>query len=137
MYSPLKFPVSKYLRQKLKPNGINNPRSLFRGSFSHQNSSTMGSNAMWLLAFNCRGMYWADFTTMSVANVKDNDLYNTWCAIQSMYLRPLIDIKPRRQNDQMKIRIDQYPTLQLFRLAKLSFAKRCIENKTRNCSIYK
>ena len=79
---------------------------------------------MWLLAFNCRGMYWADFTSMSISNVEDNDLYNTWCGTDALYLDHYRHKTQDTEGIEMKIRIDQYPTLQLFILAKLSFAKR-------------
>ena len=129
IYSKLKFP-SKYLPTKVKTKWKQTTPEAFLEAVSRiKTLRQWEAMTMWLLAFNCRGMYWADFTTMSVANVKDNDLYNTWCSDKSMYLDHFRHKTQDRQNDEMKIRIDQYPTLQLFILAKLSFAKRYWKTK--------
>ena len=78
---------------------------------------------MWLLAFNCRGLYWGDFTSLKVSNVMENDLYSTWCSNSALYIKHDRHKTKDTSNIEMLIRID-YPTLLLFKLAKLSFAKR-------------
>ena len=87
------------------------------------------SLAMWLLAFCCRGMYWADFTTIKSTNVRDNKLYNTWCSDDSIYLMHERHKTQDSENVDMLIKIDKYPTMELFRLIKLSFAKRYFKTR--------
>lgn len=129
VYEPLKF-KKKYMLPKVKSKWTQtNPEAFLEAVSRIKTLRQWEGMAMWLLAFNCRGMYWADFTSMSVANVKDNDLYNTWCQDKSMYLDHYRHKTKNTQGLEMKIRIDQYPTLQLFRLAKLSFAKRYWKTK--------
>lgn len=87
------------------------------------------SLAMWLLAFCCRGLYWADFTTIKSANVRHNELYNTWCSDNSIYLLHERHKTQDSENVDMLIKIDKYPTMDLFRLIKLSFAKRYFKTR--------
>ena len=80
--------------------------------------------AMWLLAFCCRGLYWSDFTTMKAEDIKDNDLYNTWCGLDDMYILHNRHKTKDSNNVEMLIKVSRYPTLQLFKIIKHSFAKR-------------
>jgi len=124
VYQPLKF-KKKYMMKKTRTDwSQTSPEAYLEAVSRIKSLRQWEAMAMWLLAFNCRGMYWGDFTSMSVANVNDNDLYNTWCGTDALYVDHYRHKTQDTQGMQMKIRIDQYPTLQIFRLAKLSFAKR-------------
>ena len=44
------------------------------------------SLALWLLAFGCRGLYWADFTMFKSVNVKKHKDYDTWANEQEIFI---------------------------------------------------
>tara|TARA_B110000977_G_C11025911_1_gene473130 strand:- start:808 stop:1581 length:774 start_codon:yes stop_codon:yes gene_type:complete len=66
---------------------------------------------------------------MEQANVKDNDLYNTWCSDDNIYILHNRHKTKDTDNDQMLIKINKYPALQLFRYVKFSFAKRMFKTR--------
>tara|TARA_B110000902_G_scaffold136685_1_gene158187 strand:- start:130 stop:1686 length:1557 start_codon:yes stop_codon:yes gene_type:complete len=126
-----KFPVSKKLKMKKTRTQWTQatPEMFLKAIDNVDTLRQWESLAMWLLSFCCRGLYWGDFTTMEQANVKDNDLYNTWCSNDNIYILHNRHKTKDTDNDQMLIKINKYPTLQLFRYVKLSFAKRMFKTR--------
>ena len=126
-----KFPVSKKLKMKKTRTQWTQatPEMFLKAIDNVDTLRQWESLAMWLLSFCCRGLYWGDFTTMEQANIKDNDLYNTWCSDENIYILHNRHKTKDTDNDRMLIKIYKYPTLQLFRYVKLSFAKRMFKTR--------
>ncbi|MDG1823432.1 MAG: phage integrase SAM-like domain-containing protein [Flavobacteriaceae bacterium] len=83
------------------------------------------SLCMWLLSFCMRGMYFADFSSISENDIiGDNDEYQTWCTDKEFVIKHRRHKVKRRMSQPMFIRIDRYPTSQLFLMLKFSFASR-------------
>lgn len=85
------------------------------------------SLTMWLLQFCTRGMYYKDFSRIneSIINKDENtDDYKIWCVDKQMVIKHRRNKTKNRVSAPMYIRIDNYPTKQLFWMLKYSFAVR-------------
>jgi len=83
------------------------------------------SLVMWLLKFCLRGFYFSDFPLLSEKQIQDNnDEYKTWCIDNEMVISHIRNKNISRQSETMYIRIDKYPTAQLFHMLKYSFMLR-------------
>ena len=85
------------------------------------------SLTMWLLQFCTRGMYYKDFSRIneSIINKDENsDDYKIWCVDKEMVIVHRRNKTKNRVSAPMYIRIDNYPTRQLFWMLKYSFAVR-------------
>jgi len=85
------------------------------------------SLSMWLLQFCTRGMYFKDYSriTESIINKDENtDDYKIWCTDEEMVIKHRRHKTKNRVSAPMYIRIDNYPTRQLFWMIKYSFAVR-------------
>ena len=83
------------------------------------------SLVMWLLSFCLRGFYFSDFQHLSESKIQDNeDEYKTWCIDDEMVIIHQRNKNIDRASDKMYIRIDRYPTAQLFHMLKFSFMLR-------------
>lgn len=81
--------------------------------------------ALWLLAFCCRGLLYADFTMFKNVSIDDYDKYSTWCENDAVFINHKRHKEKNKHNNiDMLIKLDSYPALQLLRTIKLSFAKR-------------
>ena len=124
IYDPLKFPRNYKLPQQ---------RTKFtRCTFEEfeiaikrvKNLRDWEALALWLLMFCTRGMYFADFTTMKMADIKDHKNFEAWFGKDRKYIEHRRHKTKARANEPMFIRIDDYPTFALFKLIKYSFAYR-------------
>ena len=106
------------------------------------------SLVMWLLQFAMRGMYYKDFSTITesiIEKEKNTDDYKIWCIDDEMVVKHNRHKVKDRVSSPMYIRIDNYPTKQLFWMLKYSFAYRFWNTTNRdkvgdindNLSIYK
>ena len=103
---------------------------------------------MWLLQFCMRGMYYKDFSTITesiISKDKNTDDYKVWCVDEEMVIKHNRHKVKDRVSAPMYIRIDNYPTKQLFWMLKYSFAVRFWNTTNRdkvgdindNLSVYK
>jgi hypothetical protein len=83
------------------------------------------SLVMWLLQFCMRGIYFKDLSSISEKNIENyEDEYQTWCIDNNFVIKHNRHKVKNRISAPMYIKIDNYPTKQLFYMLKYSFALR-------------
>ena len=124
VYTPLQY-RRKYMMPKTATKWKQPTPEEFIDAISRINTlAQWESMALWLLAFCCRGFYWADFTSLRSINIDDYDKYKTWCESDAVYINHYRHKTKDTNPMEMIIKLDKYPTLPLLRTIKYSFAKR-------------
>ena len=125
VYNELKFP-KRYKLPKTKTEWSVCTYEEFSKAIERANTQLeWESLCLWLLKFCLRGFYFSDFPLLSETQIQDNtDEYKTWCIDKEMVISHIRNKNISRQSDTMYIRIDKYPTAQLFHMLKYSFMLR-------------
>lgn len=133
VYKELKFP-RKYKLPKTPTDWTICTYDEFKNAIERANTHRQWESlCMWLLSFCMRGMYFADFSSISEQDIIDNnDEYQTWCIDNEFIIKHRRHKVKRRMSQPMFIRIDKYPTSQLFLMVKFSFASRYWNTENRN-----
>ncbi|MBL6590629.1 MAG: phage integrase SAM-like domain-containing protein [Flavobacteriaceae bacterium] len=125
VYSPLTLP-RRYKMPKTKTEWNVCTFEEFSKAIERANTQLeWESLVMWLLQFCLRGFYFSDFPLLSEEQIQDNnDEYKTWCIDKEIVIAHTRNKNIDRQSEKMYIRIDRYPTAQLFHMLKYSFMLR-------------
>ena len=133
VHNELKFP-KRYKLPKVKTEWSVCTYEEFSKAIERANTQLeWESLVMWLLQFSLRGFYFSDFPLLSEKQIQDNnDEYQTWCIDDEIVISHKRNKNIDRQSENMYIRIDRYPTAQLFHMLKYSFMIRFWNTENRD-----